>query len=156
MKNPEEQHAKPEIQLHDDVHTADALEARLAKSMPPEQASAINQLVNEIPRYIKSGERPSLNSKTIEHHLAAARRALAQAETQATLAPSPATATPVLGKLWGRIRGQMHELVLFYVNRLGGTTSRVDNQLIEAIEELTAIVEAQQGEIERLKGESNE
>ena len=93
----------------------------------------------------------SLNSKAIAHHLAAARRALAQVETKPNLAPSPATSTPILGRLWGRIRGQMHELVLFYVNRYGSSSSRVGGQLIEAIEELTAIVEAQQAEIEKLK-----
>lgn len=151
MDKPEESNSNLGIELNDDELSAEALEASVAEGMSAAEAAAINARVNEIPRYIKSGSRPSLNSKTINHHLEAARRALAQAETQANLAPSPATATPVLGTLWGRIRGQMHELVLFYVNRLGGTTGRVDGQLIEAIEELTALVEAQQAEIEALK-----
>ena len=147
----EDREAKLDIELTDEVHSAEGLESTIAASMSNEDAAAINQRVNEIPRFIKDEGRPSLNSKTVAHHLEAARRALAQAETKANLSPSPATATPVFGKLWGRIRGQMHDLVLFYVNRLGGTTGRVDSQLIEAIEELTALVEQQQAEIEALK-----
>lgn len=37
--------------------------------------------------------------------------------TQAALAPSLVTRLPLLGRLWRLIRGQTHELVLFYVNR---------------------------------------
>ena len=139
------------LEFSDQEQSPEELESRISDEMSAEQAEQINQKVNEIPRFVKTKDRPSLNSKTVTHHLEAARRALAQAETKPNLAPSPATATPVLGSLWGRIRGQMHELVLFYVNRLGSTSSRVDAQLIEAVEELTALVEEQQREIEKLK-----
>lgn len=144
------------IELNDEVYTAADLEASIRSGLPAEKAAEINQTVNEIPRFVKDNNRPTIGSKAIAHHLKAARSALANVETKPNLASSPATATPVLGKLWGRIRGQMHELVLFYVNRLGGTSGRVDGQLIEAIEELTALVEQQQAEIEALKKERGE
>ncbi len=153
MEKPEEQKSQLDIELNDEVYSAADLEASIGSDMPADQAEQINQKVNEIPRFVKDNNRPAIGSKAIAHHLKAARTALANVETQPNLAPSPATATPVLGNLWGRIRGQMHELVLFYVNRFGGTSGRVDGQLIEAIEELTALVEQQQAEIESLKAE---
>jgi hypothetical protein len=75
------------------------------------------------------------------------------AAVEPLLAPSPATRTPVLGRLWGRIRGEMHNLVLFYVNRAVRDQNRLNVNLISALNELTRVVQAQQAEIESLRAE---
>ena len=144
------------LEFNDDELSAESLEAEIEKSLDPQLAEKINQTVNAIPRFVPSeGASAPINS-AIKHHLAGAKRALESAETAANLASSPATSVPVLGRLWGRIRGQMHELILFYVNRAGATHGRVDGQLIQAVETLSAIVEQQQQEIESLKQQVEE
>lgn len=69
------------------------------------------------------------------------------------LAPSPATQTPVLGALWGRIRGEMHNLVLFYVNRSVSDQNRLNVNLISALNEMTRVIQDQQARIEALQAE---
>lgn len=69
------------------------------------------------------------------------------------LAPSPATRMPVVGRLWQQIRGEVHNLVLFYVNRSVQDQNRLNVDLISALNELTRVVQAQQVEIESLRAE---
>ena len=145
--------AKLELEFTDEVHSPTNLEAELIANAQPDRA------VSAIPHFIKQNSHRGLQSdqkKVIEHHLEAARRALEAADTAPHLANSPALSTPILGKLWERIRAQMHDLVLFYVNRASSTHSRVDGQLIEAVEALSQLVEDQQAEIEQLKKQLGE
>ncbi|MFK7803866.1 MAG: hypothetical protein AB8G95_19695 [Anaerolineae bacterium] len=140
---------KLEVEFTDEVLSAPSVEAELADS---ELTISDNAQLAAIPQFIQDPAKAhNTSTKTIGHYLAGAKRALAAADTAPHLANSPALSTPVLGKLWGRIRSQMHDLVLFYVNRSAVTHSRVDAQLIEAVEALTQIVERQQAEIDQLK-----
>ena len=144
---------KLELEFGDDEREAAELEAEIAKSLDPELAKKINDTVNAIPRFVPNETDAAQVNEAVKHYLAGAKRALESAETAPNLASSPATSVPVLGKLWGRIRGQMHELILFYVNRSRATSGRVDGQLIQAVETLSTIVTQQQAEIESLKQE---
>lgn len=54
--------------------------------------------------------------------------------TQATLAPSPATRLPLLGRLWRLIRAQTHELVLFYVNRQLAHQTQTNHLVLRALQ----------------------
>lgn len=76
------------------------------------------------------------------------------AAVEPILAPSPATQLPVIGRLWGRIRGQVHSLVLFYVNRAVRDQSRLNVELISVLNELTRVVQDQQAEIDALRAEA--
>lgn len=69
------------------------------------------------------------------------------------LAPSPATQMPILGRLWGLIRGEMHNLILFYVNRSVADQNQLNVNLVSALNELTRVVQAQRAEIENLRAE---
>jgi polyhydroxyalkanoate synthesis regulator phasin len=69
---------------------------------------------------------------------------------QLLLAPSPATRVPIFGKLWQTVRGQFHELILFYVNRAVSHEIKLDNHIISALNELTRIIQEQQQEIDAL------
>lgn len=69
------------------------------------------------------------------------------------LAPSPATRMPVVGRLWRQIRGEVHNLVLFYVNRSVQEQNRLNIDLISTLNELTRVVQEQQAELEALRAE---
>lgn len=72
------------------------------------------------------------------------------------LTDSPATRTPWVGGLWQRVRGQFHELILFYVNRAVRQQFQLNNEFIATFNELTRTIDAQQEEIQRLKAELKE
>lgn len=140
----QDQQSELGLEFTDEVHTVASFEAQLTTSHDAKLAA--------IPQFLQDSSHPHKPSiETIDHYLAGAKRALAATDTTPHLANSPALSTPILGTLWGRIRGQMHDLVLFYVNRSAVTHSRVDTQLIEAVDALTQIVEKQQAEIDQLK-----
>lgn len=69
------------------------------------------------------------------------------------LAPSPATRAPVVGGMWQRIRGEMHNLVLFYVNKSVREQNRVNANLVSTLNELTRVIQDQQAEIDALRAE---
>lgn len=69
------------------------------------------------------------------------------------LAPSPATRMPVVGRLWQQIRGEVHNLVLFYVNRAVRDQNQLNVNLISALNEMTRVIQGQQAEIDELRAE---
>jgi hypothetical protein len=94
----------------------------------------------------------NLNNPALEHNLQQVNQ-MDPPPTTPVLAVSPATRVPLLGDLWQLVRGQFHELVLFYVNRAASHQTKVDNHIINTLNELTRIIQTQQEEIERLQDE---
>jgi hypothetical protein len=76
---------------------------------------------------------------------------LETAVTTPNLAPSPTARLPLLGSLWGLIRQQVHELILYYVNRSAARQARLESHLISLLNEQTRLLMAQQTEIEMLR-----
>ncbi len=72
-------------------------------------------------------------------------------ETGPVLAPSPATALPLLGPIWRRVRGAAHQLVLFYVNRQAARASQVQRQIIVALAAVARDQARQRAALERLE-----
>ena len=91
--------------------------------------------------------------KDLHYFLRLANATFAEAETEPVLADSPATRVPVLGRLWGMVRGGAHNLVIFYVNRAITHQTSVNSYLVSAVNRLTAVVEEQQRTINRLQSE---
>ena len=91
--------------------------------------------------------------RDLHYFLRLANATFAEAETEPVLAASPATRVPILGRLWGMIRGGAHNLVLFYVNRAVTHQTSVNGYLVSALNRLTAVVEEQQRTIQRLQAE---
>lgn len=89
----------------------------------------------------------------LHHYLRLVNESYANADTDAILAPSPATRVPVLGRLWQLIRGGAHNLVLFYVNRAVAHQTDVNRQLVSVLNRMTVVVEAQQRIITQLQAE---
>lgn len=69
------------------------------------------------------------------------------------LAPSPATRTPLVGRFWEKIRAEMHNLVLFYVNRSVREQNRINANLVSTLNEMARVVQQQQDEIDALRAE---
>lgn len=89
------------------------------------------------------------------HHLRQANE-IDPPPTMPVLAKSPATQIPLIGRVWQMIRGQVHELILFYVNRNVAYQSKLDNHLISSLNELTRVVEMQREELDDLRQEVDE
>ena len=89
-------------------------------------------------------------SPNLYHHLRQANDTPSP-ETDPVLASSPITRLPVLGRLWGLIRQEAHNLVLFYVNRLAARQEKSQSHVVNVLNELTRQVQAQQEEIEQLR-----
>ncbi len=87
------------------------------------------------------------------YYLRLANESFAHTETGSNLAASPATQLPVVGRLWKTIRGEVHNLVLFYVNRSVNHQANVNRYLVSVLNRLTAHSEAQQRTIEALQAE---
>lgn len=87
------------------------------------------------------------------YHLQRANDTCSEVGVTLTLAPSPATTIPVLGKLWSLIRRQMHELVLFYIAALARAQVRVNGHLVSALNRVVAQSQQQAEEIASLRRE---
>lgn len=92
-------------------------------------------------------------------HLRLANKSYADVETRPLLTTSPATRVPILGRLWGLIRGGAHHLVLFYVNRAVTQQVNINRHLVSVLNRLAAENQAQarqikalQDELERMRG----
>ncbi len=79
--------------------------------------------------------------------------AAAPAAVEPILAPSPATRAPVVGRVWGKVRAEMHNLVLFYVNKSVREQNRINADLISTLNEMARVIQDQQDEIDTLRAE---
>lgn len=83
--------------------------------------------------------------------LRSANQHFAAFETAVDLAPSPATRLPLVGAIWARIRREVHNLVLFYVNRAVRQQMTVNRSLVQVVNHLTKTAQNQQRELETLR-----
>jgi len=82
-----------------------------------------------------------------------ANNAIGDINTSAHLAESPATRVPILGNIWGMIRANAHQLVLFYVNRTTSRQTTVNEEMLNVLNRLTILVHEQSETIEILQAE---
>lgn len=85
-----------------------------------------------------------------------ANRSYANVETKPVLVSSPATRIPILGRLWGLIRGGAHNLVLFYVNRTVAQQVTINRHMVSVLNRLTAETQTQARQIKALQDELNQ
>lgn len=145
----------PWLTIHDEEITSEELvrEVERRVALRREQLGGVN-LVFPTFGHVSTFPEPAgdaLNPQ-IFYYLKQANRTPSPA-VEPILAPSPATRTPVLGRLWGRIRGEMHNLVLFYVNRSVSDQARLNVNLISVMNEMTRALQDQQARIETLQDE---
>ena len=89
----------------------------------------------------------------LHHYLRMVNESYANADTDPVLTSSPATRLPVVGRLWGVIRGGAHNLVLFYVNRALAHQTDVNRQLVSVLNRMTVTLETQQRTLDQLRKE---
>lgn len=148
---------KPWLEIHDEEFTSEALVAEVAKRVAARRAelgpvNLIFPTFGHISTYPEPPPGGRAYNPNLYYYLKQANQAPSPS-VEPVLAPSPATRVPVLGRLWQLIRGEMHNLILFYVNRLAGDQNRLNIDLVSTLNELTREVQAQQAEIERLREE---
>ncbi len=138
------------LELDDTEITSNALTARVE-----ERVKARRKQLGSVSRLFPTfqAEAPDLDQATpLEmQDILRQLQELPEPPTHTTLAPSPATRLPVFGRLWQLIRSQTHELVLFYVNRHVANQAQQNHLLSNALRHLSAIVQTQEQEIERLQ-----
>ncbi len=91
--------------------------------------------------------------KHLYHHLRIANETYTAVETTAILVPSTATRFPALGRMWQLIRRQMHNLVLFYVNRTLTHQTGINRHVLSVLNRLVIQVQDQQRTIIALQAE---
>jgi hypothetical protein len=95
------------------------------------------------------------------YHLRRANDLYYQIGVESSLAPSPATSLPVVGRLWGLIRREAHNLVLFYLGKSAQQQVAVNRHLVSTLNRMVTQLQQQQvdlralrDEIKRLRGTS--
>lgn len=144
------------IEIHDSEIDPDAILAQIRERVAARRAEAGYETrhfptfgIAEAPEEPKGeGHDPNLY-----YYLRLANDGYARLDTAEVLAPSPATRVPVLGRVWGLIRSQVHQLVLFYVNRTVTQQVTVNRYLVSVINRLTAQSQSQQEAIAALQAE---
>ncbi len=117
------------------------------------------QLASELPYLPAFGYRspppddPDLDfAPTLQYHLQQL-NAMESAETTPDLSPSATTNMPVIGRIWGQARQELHQSILFYVNRLQRSQTQQNTHIVNTINELTRVIAEQQATIGRLERE---
>lgn len=106
-----------------------------------------------MPRF-ELGDRPSTDSAAANlsdllYHLHSAERDRDQIGAEKELGPSWATQVPLIGKWWGQVRGELHNLILFYVNKAAGRQAGFNESAVGVLR----YVAEQAEEVERLKAQ---
>jgi uncharacterized small protein (DUF1192 family) len=144
------------IKIHDSEWTPERLSAELSRRADAREAESGPLEIN-VPAFgeqtgMPQPPRDRPYNANLYHHLKLINE-MPPRDSDPILADSPATRTPWVGNLWQRFRGQLHELILFYVNRAMRQQVQMNSEVINTLNELTRTVEAQQEEIQRLKAE---
>lgn len=92
------------------------------------------------------------------YHLKRANRLYVDLGVDLTLAPSPMTRLPIVGRIWERVRREAHHLVLFYVGKLAQRQVTVNrhlvstlNRLVVQLQEQQRLIRALEADLERLR-----
>ncbi len=146
----------PWVEIHDEAITSAELVAEIEHRVAERRAELgpVN-LVFPTFGHVSTFPEPPPGTQVSPHlyyYLKQANQTPATA-VEPVLAPSPATQMPVVGRFWQRVRGQVHSLVLFYVNRSVRDQNGLNVNLISALNELTRVVQEQADEIDALRAE---
>lgn len=87
------------------------------------------------------------------YHLKRANRLYMDLGVDLTLAPSPMTQLPIVGRLWKRVRREAHQLVLFYMGKLAQRQVAVNRHLVSTLNRLVVQLQEQRRQIRALEAE---
>jgi len=87
------------------------------------------------------------------YHLRRANDLYYQIGVESSLAPSPTTSLPVVGRLWGLIRREAHNLVLFYLGKSAQHQVVVNRHLVSTLNRMVIQLQQQQADLRALRDE---
>ena len=87
------------------------------------------------------------------YHLRRANDLYYQIGVESALAPSPTTSVPILGRLWGMIRREAHNLVLFYLGKSAQQQVAVNRHLVGTLNRMAVQLQQQKMELQGLREE---
>jgi hypothetical protein len=97
------------------------------------------------------GEPEGAFDKDLYYHLRKANDLYYQVDVEPALAPSPATQLPILGRLWGQIRQEAHNLVLFYVGKLARQQLAINRHTVSTLNRMAAQLQELREQVEQLR-----
>jgi hypothetical protein len=156
-QNPPSPTDRPWIVIHDEVWSSEALVAEVEKRAAARRAELgpVNLIIptfGHISTYPEPPATVGSYNPNLYYYLKQANQ-VRSPSVEPILAPSPATRVPLLGRLWQLIRSEMHNLILFYVNRAVSDQNRLNIDLISTLNELARENQAQQARIDELQAE---
>ena len=87
------------------------------------------------------------------YHLRRANDLYYQIGVESSLAPSPTTSLPVIGRLWGLMRREAHNLVLYYLGKSAQQQVAVNRHLVSTLNRMVVQLERQQADLRALQDE---
>lgn len=134
------------IRVEDSEWTPEKLTAEIANRSLTREVEFGPLEIDVQPFQSKVGMPQPLNGRPYNADLFNHLRALNESlyfEMTPILERSQATRKSWISSIGKRVRGQLHNLVLFYINRASRQQSRVNEELIGTLNELTRAIEAQ-------------
>ncbi|MCA9866228.1 MAG: hypothetical protein KC410_07055 [Anaerolineales bacterium] len=157
VENAKKTDQQPWLRIHDEKISSEALVAEVQQRVEQRRTElGVTRVL--FPRFghMSSYPEPPVESGVynpdLYHYLKQANRKPTP-QLEPLLVPSPSTRVPILGRLWGMVRAQFHQLVLFYVNRSVSDQSQLNINVVSVLNELTRVSQVQQEEIDALRAE---
>ncbi|MBP6016564.1 MAG: hypothetical protein KA586_07570 [Candidatus Promineofilum sp.] len=148
---------QPWLRIQDEQISSEALVAEVQRRVDQRRAElGVTRVLFPKFGHMSSYPEPPVESGVynpdLYHYLKQANRK-STPQLEPLLVPSPSTRVPVFGRLWGMVRAQFHQLVLFYVNRSVSDQSQLNINVVSVLNELTRVSQVQQEEIDDLRAE---
>ena len=128
---------KHPIEIRDPNIDTGAIMTRLEANLHARQAAGT--IPPELPEFDLSAiPMPNVQNATLRYHLERANVTYNQGWVKLSLSPSVATQIPILAKLWGLIRQQMHRLILYYVDMAISKQIGFNEHIVGVVNQLAA------------------
>lgn len=82
---------------------------------------------------------PAASDASLRYHLDRINATYDDIWPELTLAPSPVAHVPILGRLWQLFRGQMHRLILYYMDMLASKQVRFNEHVVGVLNRMVAL-----------------
>lgn len=95
---------------------------------------------------------PEIEESALRYHLHRANRLYDQLWVPLSLAPSPATRIPLVGRVWGLVRESLHRLILYYLEMAISKQAGFNSHVVGALNSMAGM----QSELAMLRQEVRE
>lgn len=141
------------IEIHDPEIDAVEVMRRIRESLEEKRRSGLIR-ERDFPRFGVATMPPppvGAHDTDLYYHLQRANDTCADVGVAVTLADSPLTRLPVVGRFWALLRRQTHELIVYYLGLSARKQVGVNTHLVSVLNRLAAQNQAQAEELEELR-----